>query len=115
MLGNCATGSVKITIPPTITVRMAMTIATIGRLMKNFAMESVGLAARGVRFRGYDHAITHCLRSLGHDLIARLQTVINDPHAPLSFSHLNRADGDRIARLKDRQLVASLEFGHRAL
>ena len=36
MLGNCATGRVKMVIPPTITVRMAMTMATMGRLMKNF-------------------------------------------------------------------------------
>jgi hypothetical protein len=36
MFGNCATGKVTVITTPTITVRMAMTIATMGRLIKNF-------------------------------------------------------------------------------
>ena len=36
MFGNCETGKVAIATAPTITVRIAMTIATIGRLMKKF-------------------------------------------------------------------------------
>ena len=35
MLGNCATGRLTIETTPMITIKMAMTIATIGRLMKN--------------------------------------------------------------------------------
>jgi hypothetical protein len=38
MFGNCATGNVAMVIVPTMTVRMAITIATIGRRMKKFAM-----------------------------------------------------------------------------
>jgi hypothetical protein len=38
MLGNYAIGKVTIETAPTITVRIAITIATIGRLMKNFDM-----------------------------------------------------------------------------
>src|SRR6267142_1334942 len=38
MLGNCETGSVARVIAPTITVRMEITIATMGRLIKNFVM-----------------------------------------------------------------------------
>ena len=38
MFGNWATGKVVILMAPTITVRIAITIATIGRLMKNFDM-----------------------------------------------------------------------------
>src|SRR6266436_5642706 len=34
MLGNCATGSVSTETAPTRTIRMAITMATIGRLMK---------------------------------------------------------------------------------
>src|SRR5258708_39196369 len=40
MFGNCAIGKVTIVIAPTITVRIAITIATIGRRMKKFAMVS---------------------------------------------------------------------------
>src|SRR5580704_15981545 len=35
MLGNCATGRVAIVTAPTITIRIAITIATMGRLIKN--------------------------------------------------------------------------------
>jgi hypothetical protein len=38
MFGNCATGKVAMLIAPTITVRIAITIATMGRRMKKFAM-----------------------------------------------------------------------------
>jgi hypothetical protein len=38
MLGNCATGRLTIETSPMITIKMAMTIATIGRLMKNLYM-----------------------------------------------------------------------------
>src|SRR5579859_4585404 len=39
MLGYCEIGSVSIETTPMTTVRMAMTIATIGRRMKNFDMD----------------------------------------------------------------------------
>src|SRR5271165_2049366 len=45
IFGNCATGSLVIVIAPTITVKIAMTIATIGRLIKNLDM-SVALHER---------------------------------------------------------------------
>ena len=40
MFGNCATGRLRMVIPPTITSKIETTIATIGRLMKNFDMTS---------------------------------------------------------------------------
>ncbi len=36
MLGNCAMGRPDIATSPMMTIRMEITIATIGRLMKNF-------------------------------------------------------------------------------
>jgi hypothetical protein len=39
MFGNCATGRVAMVTTPTITIRMAITIATMGRLMKKFDMD----------------------------------------------------------------------------
>jgi hypothetical protein len=38
MFGYCAMGSWNMATMPTITMRMEMTIATMGRLMKNLAM-----------------------------------------------------------------------------
>ena len=57
--GNCATGSRNTITAPPITKRMAMTIATIGLLMKNLDMVSVILARaararRGPRYRAWD-------------------------------------------------------------
>src|ERR671914_3108444 len=52
MLGNCAIGSCTMATTPMITITIEMTIATIGRLMKNLAMTiylgsgfAVGLAS----------------------------------------------------------------------
>src|SRR5580704_2478630 len=39
MFGNCATGRLAMVTAPTITMRMAMTIATMGRLMKKLDMD----------------------------------------------------------------------------
>jgi hypothetical protein len=35
MFGNCAIGSARMQTPPMIVIKIAITIATIGRLMKN--------------------------------------------------------------------------------
>ncbi len=40
MFGNCATGKLTIVMAPTITVRMAITIATMGRLIKKLDISS---------------------------------------------------------------------------
>src|ERR1035441_10903181 len=64
MSGNCATGSVSIEMAPKITVRMAITIATIGRLMKNLDM-----APTSRPHRSEEH--TSELQSLRH-LVCRL-------------------------------------------
>src|SRR4051794_39853535 len=69
MFGNCATGSPRSETAPTITVTIAITIATIGRRMKNADMSaarrSAGLGARhewfgayfgaGIQLTGVDH------------------------------------------------------------
>src|SRR5438094_331167 len=47
MFGYSATGSCTIATTPTITMRMEITIATMGRLMKNFAMAGVYFGAAG--------------------------------------------------------------------
>src|ERR1700741_448413 len=39
MFGNCATGRLAMVTTPTITIRMAITIATMGRLMKKLDMD----------------------------------------------------------------------------
>jgi len=46
MSGNCATGSEIIEMTPTSTVRMAITIATMGRAMKNLDMAPTSRSPR---------------------------------------------------------------------
>src|SRR5271155_1554874 len=68
MFGNCATGRAVIVTTPTITVRIAITMATIGRLMKNLDI-SVALHER---LRTDLHAGTSLPDALGHHSLARL-------------------------------------------
>src|ERR1700722_5675640 len=43
MLGNCATGKLRTVREPTNTMTMEITMATMGRLMKNFDMDRLSL------------------------------------------------------------------------
>ena len=47
MLGNCAMGSPDIATRPMTTMRMEITMATMGRLMKNLAMVSYSFLVAG--------------------------------------------------------------------
>src|SRR6185503_567583 len=50
--GNCASGSASIAIRPTMTVTIAMTMATIGRLMKNAEIMAYVLSYRAAVSEG---------------------------------------------------------------
>src|SRR5580692_2793836 len=73
ILGNWATGSVAMVTAPTITVNIAMTIATIGRRMKNL---DISIGSSYHRFRedlGVDlHTRTSVLNAFGNDALTRL-------------------------------------------
>src|ERR1700730_11459874 len=88
MFGNCATGRLAMVTAPTITIRMAITIATMGRLMKkldmdldsfrsNFEISALTSSARAARWRSRATAALEarqalllfrhpCSRSWGH-------------------------------------------------
>ena len=78
--GNCATGSRNTMTAPPITKRIAMTIATIGRSMKNLDMAQPyrlpgGAGAVGGRRVGlgtHDHPVLDLLQALRDDAFARL-------------------------------------------
>src|SRR5215470_13249727 len=69
MLGNCATGRLTIEIAPTMTVNMAITIATMGRLMKNL----------DIRLWIDLHSLTKSLHSFDNDVFARRKALVDDP------------------------------------
>src|SRR5205823_6368764 len=67
--GYCAIGSVRIDTRPTRTVAIAITIATIGRLMKNFDMGLLAVCGGGERRRPDDCAVLDGLRAFDGDAL----------------------------------------------
>src|SRR5215831_8772037 len=102
MLGNCAIGSWTSAASPTMTMRIAMTMATTGRLMKNFAigcclLSQLGptagagdcLRGGGLRrgqFRIHCHPSFYFLYSFNHYVFTRFEPLRDDPHIPDLFS-----------------------------
>jgi len=72
MLGNCATGKLKIVMAPTSTKTMEITIATMGRLIKNFDMALLAFAFHGEWLSVHLHPRSHLLHALGNDALATL-------------------------------------------
>src|SRR5689334_9848830 len=126
MSGYCAVGSLVIATYPAIVVRIAMTIATIGRRTKRAPMRLLpGLrgrrtgGARGRRAPGLlrddRHARPDPLDALDDDPVAGLQALLDDPLVAVDGSGLDDLDGDLVVRADDADLVAPLELGDGAL
>src|SRR5208283_4644067 len=74
IFGNWAIGRETSATAPTMTVRIAMTIATIGRLMKNFdTARLLGGLRRRIRHGVHQRAVPDLLDPVGHDPVAGLQ------------------------------------------
>src|SRR5580700_5968177 len=122
-LGNCAIGSPDKVTKPTMTMMIEITMATMGRLMKNFDMRLV-LFLCGHRFGGhlngcvcriYQRSLAHLLDALKHHTLARLQTLLDDPQAAHAIAHSHRLNVDLAVCVHDRDLIAALQFRHGAL
>src|SRR5580658_6248377 len=90
MLGNCATGKLNTVSAPTNTMTIEITMATMGRLMKNFDMGHPSLSIRrslipGCLVLGYEwfgihaHTRAHPLHSFNHDSVSGVEPVRDDP------------------------------------
>src|SRR2546425_7588887 len=112
MFGYSATGSWTIATTPTMTMRMEMTMATMGRLMKNLAM--VGLLRRRARLGGRGRrqpnllAGAYPVASLDDDPLAGLQPLRHRPERANPHVDLDRADVNRIVGADHRDLVDAL-------
>src|SRR5437879_5312940 len=107
MLGNCATGKVTIVIAPTTTVRIAITIATIGRFMKNLDMALLSL--RSVIRRGIYHlSVADFFRSNSDDAFSRSKTCGDHPRRAGRRSHLDLANLRLVISSDDDHLIAAL-------
>src|SRR6266446_5682202 len=114
MFGYCAMGSWNMATMPTITMRMAMTMVTIGRLMKNLAMALArppGLGQRGLDpLAGF-----HSVDSLDDDPLARFQPLPDDPQGADSLAELNLSHVHRIVGPNHGDLMDALQILHGAL
>src|ERR1700677_11952 len=115
ILGNCEMGSPRIVMAPMMTVRIAITMATIGRLMKNLDISSV-TAGRSIERNGCNRAAGFdFLSAFRDDLIARHQTGADDPHRVDALTGLNGANGDLVISSHHGDLSGSLKLRYRAL
>src|SRR6267378_2304617 len=115
MLGNWATGRLNMLIAPTITMTMEMTMATMGRLIKNFDMVLPSLTFDGKRLGVHLHAWTYLLYALGNHAFASFQSVQDNPLGADPVAHLNRPDAHFVLVVQCRDLIAALQLRHSAL
>src|ERR1700730_1618983 len=105
------------------TIRIAMTIATMGRFMKNFdmAFDSFALLAIGIQrlldivleWLGlYRHSRPEILLAFDNHAVALLQSAIDDPHCVCSLSHLHGTHADAVVLIDNSNEVAALLFVH---
>src|SRR6185503_1586376 len=121
--GNSASGRPDIAINPPITVTIAITIATIGLLMKN--LEIIGfypcnlwmdLVVRSHECDGfYDHSGTDFHRSFRDYCFARVESLGNEPHRAAALADFHRAKAHLIVWTNNRDLIGSLQLRHRSL
>src|SRR5271167_2494299 len=119
MSGNCATGSRSSITAPAMTKKMAITIATMGWLMKNLDI-ALALAAWSYRCRGrrrgrrchgpHLHPITNLLQSFGDDAFAGRDPRLNDSKAADLLADDDGAHRHLVVRTHDRNLVLPLSL-----
>src|SRR5262245_19616425 len=114
MLGNWATGRLKMVNEPTSTRTIDMTIATIGRLMKNFDMTLPACSSHewlGIHLcPGPD-----LLNSFSHYAFAQLQPFRDDPLTADVIGHLDGSNADLVVGAYNGDLVRALQFRNCAL
>src|SRR6202035_2385808 len=130
MSGYWAIGRPVIATKPRRTVRMEMTMATMGRSMKKRAMASPrsrsagggGMISGGAcRFRGRLFLRLHARprfdarEALDDDALAGRQARFDDPQGPHPLPRLHGADLGLVAGADDRYLIAPLELVDRPL
>src|SRR5271170_8053073 len=105
MRGNCATGKVRIVSVPTSTRTIEITMATMGRLIKNFDIELPARSSRRKWFGIHLHARTHLLDSLGNHPLAWLQSVRNNPLAADTVADFDGSDAHFVVAIHGSDLI----------
>src|SRR5580692_257017 len=121
MFGNCATGKLSTVSAPTSTMTMEITMATMGRLMKNFDMGYLSLSIRWClvfrheRFRVHVRACAHSLNPFHYDPVPRIESAGDNPSVIDAISHSDGSNVDFIAGVDDGDLISALQLRYRAL
>src|ERR1700722_1292090 len=118
MFGNWETGRRAMDTAPTITVRIAITMATIGRLIKKFDMvvSSVAWPRRlARRFRFYMHAGTNLLNPVDDHALARIQPVANHPQRANLVANVDRFNAHSVVAIHSGHLIGALQLGNSLL
>src|SRR6185369_9023410 len=105
MSGNWATGSPDIATKPPITVTIAITIATTGRLMNSLEIISVFLRRR---FRVDGYTRPDSLDALDDHCFSRLQSLFDNPHRAALLTYFDCTRLDRIVVSDHSDLVSTL-------
>src|SRR5579862_3840050 len=115
MFGNWETGKRAIETAPTITVRIAITMATIGRLIKKLDMASPLVARQGRlarRFRFHMHARTDLLNPIDDHALTRIQPIANHPGGPHLVANVDRLNAHGVVTINSGDLIAPLQLGN---
>src|SRR5258708_5137474 len=118
MFGNWETGKRAMDTAPTITVRIAITMATIGRLIKKFdtVVSSVARPRRlARRFQFYMHAGRDLLNPVDDHTLTRIQPIANHPQGPNLVANVNRFDAHDLVTVHSGHLIAALQLGNSLL
>ena len=118
--GNCATGNPAIATSPPMTVTIAITIATTGRLMKSLEIISVAVIQTNSAFFRVRlwidlHARPEPLRAFDDYSLSKLQSVFDNPHRVGVIAKFDRADFDFVVTPNHRYLIPTLQLRDRAL
>src|SRR5437016_4122084 len=106
------------------TVMMAITMATIGRWMKNLDIALPACRGRWRDVRGcwrlerfgvHRKALAHLLSSFDHNAVSGLQTLLNDPGRSGSLTYFHRLDVNLVIARHDVDLIVALQLRDRAL
>jgi hypothetical protein len=87
---------------------MEITIATIGRLIKNFDMGLPSLRFHGKWLGVYLYARADLLNTLGDHALAGLQSVRDNPLVADTIADVDRADVHFVLAIHHRDLIAAL-------
>src|SRR5882762_9989752 len=118
MLGYSAMGSCTIATRPMMTMRIEITIATMGRLMKNLAISGLfRWGGRRGRARLGPHLLagSHAIGSFDDDSLAGLEPLRDDPLRAYARVDLDRPYLDRLVGLDDGDLLHPLHVLHSPL